>query len=288
MSRSCPRDSSLRCHHCGFSHARPCRHVQLTRLARLVPGRRSSSAISSAAAGARADRPDADADREAELLAASLALRPGRGAVLPRHADGCEGPLLRQWSSRPSSTSIPGLGLPGLPRRRRTFQLITQLAGRTYSGRDAPGACSSDAQPDARRSCTRRGTAVSRFLNEELERRRALSTTLSDTSGDRRNPPTDRAGHQGARRSWAARQRRGSARSAALFTSPRQASRQLSNSSRRRRRRRADRDRQAARSRRAAPAMRAARAHMRCVVDPQSLSLRPRVITMPRHYTGAS
>jgi len=66
-----------------------------------------------------------------------------------------------------------GLGLPDFRAEERTFQLITQLAGR--SGRDAPGRVLVQTfQPDARPIVHAARHDVGRFLAEELERRRAL------------------------------------------------------------------------------------------------------------------
>ncbi len=66
-----------------------------------------------------------------------------------------------------------GLGLPDFRAEERTFQLITQLAGR--SGRDAPGRVLVQTfQPEARPVVHAARHDVSRFLAEELERRRAL------------------------------------------------------------------------------------------------------------------
>src|SRR5262249_8777264 len=66
-----------------------------------------------------------------------------------------------------------GLGLPDFRAEERTFQLITQLAGR--SGRDAPGRVLVQTfQPDARPIVHAARHDVPRFLAEELERRKAL------------------------------------------------------------------------------------------------------------------
>ena len=66
-----------------------------------------------------------------------------------------------------------GLGMPDFRAEERTFQLLTQLAGR--SGRDAPGRVLVQTfQPDARSIVHAARHDVSGFLAEELERRRAL------------------------------------------------------------------------------------------------------------------
>jgi len=66
-----------------------------------------------------------------------------------------------------------GLGLPDFRAEEKTFQLLTQLAGR--SGRDAPGRVLVQTfQPDARAIVHAARHDVSGFLTEELERRRAL------------------------------------------------------------------------------------------------------------------
>ncbi|MBD0330682.1 MAG: hypothetical protein ICV64_11340 [Thermoleophilia bacterium] len=66
-----------------------------------------------------------------------------------------------------------GLALPDFRAEERTFQLLTQLAGR--SGRDAPGRVLVQTfQPDARAVVHAARHDVAGFLADELERRREL------------------------------------------------------------------------------------------------------------------
>src|SRR5207237_127063 len=82
-----------------------------------------------------------------------------------------------------------GLGLPDFRAEERTFQLLTQLAGR--SGRDAPGRVLVQTfQPDARAIAYAARHDVAGFLAEALERREALGYP----------PPRRRGGRQRAQR----------------------------------------------------------------------------------------
>jgi primosomal protein N' (replication factor Y) len=66
-----------------------------------------------------------------------------------------------------------GMAMPDFRAEERTFQLVTQLAGR--SGRDAPGRVIVQTfQPDSRPVALAARHAVEEFLAGELERRREL------------------------------------------------------------------------------------------------------------------
>ena len=80
-----------------------------------------------------------------------------------------------------------GLAMPDFRAEERTFQLITQLAGR--SGRDAPGRVLVQTfQPDARPIVHAARHDVARFLAEELERRRELGYPPFRTSSGSSSP----------------------------------------------------------------------------------------------------
>ena len=86
------------------------------------------------------------------------------------------------------------LALPDFRAEERTFQLITQLAGR--SGRDAPGRVLVQTfQPDARPIAYAARHDVRRFLAEELDRRRELGyPPFAPPRPDRRLRARARAG----------------------------------------------------------------------------------------------
>ena len=80
-----------------------------------------------------------------------------------------------------------GLALPDFRAEERTFQLITQLAGR--SGRDAPGRVIVQTfQPDARPIVHAARHDVARFLAEELDRRTRSAIRRSATSSASSSP----------------------------------------------------------------------------------------------------
>ena len=111
---------------------------------------------------------------------------PGRGAARgarailhgalgrpDRHADGREGPPLPGCRVAAVVDADTGLAFPDFRAEERTFQLVTQLAGR--SGRDAPGKVLVQTfQPDATPFTYAVRHDVAGFLAKELARREEL------------------------------------------------------------------------------------------------------------------
>jgi primosomal protein N' (replication factor Y) len=170
-------DARLHCHHCGYSEASPeaCPSCGSADLARIGAGTQRLEA-ELAKRVPELERIRLDADTVARPGAAAEAL--GRFAETDRavlvgtqmvakghHFEGVELAAVVDVDT--------GLGLPDFRAEERTFQLITQLAGR--SGRDAPGRVLVQTfQPEARPVVHAARHDVPRFLAEELERRQAL------------------------------------------------------------------------------------------------------------------
>jgi primosomal protein N' (replication factor Y) len=170
-------DSSLRCHHCGYTRDAPthCPACESPDLARLGAGtQKLERDLARELPDLELIRLDADAVAKPEQLTSSLArFVDAKGAVLlgtqmvakGHHFEGVELAAVVDVDT--------GLGLPDFRAEERTFQLITQLAGR--SGRDAPGRVLVQTfQPEARPVVHAARHDVPRFLAEELERRQAL------------------------------------------------------------------------------------------------------------------
>ncbi len=130
-------------------------------LARLVPG---------------LERIRLDADttsKPAELAAALERFRHTEGAVLLGTQMVAKGHHFAGVELAAVVDADLGLGLPDFRAEERTFQLVTQLAGR--SGRDAPGRVIVQTfQPDASALVFAARHDVAGFLAAELERREAL------------------------------------------------------------------------------------------------------------------
>ena len=139
------RDGVLRCHHCGFARAAP----------ETLPGVRLGGAGALGAGTQRLERelaakvPELELIRlDADAVAQPGALHAALARFAPPIAPCCIGTQMVAKGHHFTGVALAavvdadtGLGLPDFRAEERTFQLLTQLAGR--SGRDAPGACSS-------------------------------------------------------------------------------------------------------------------------------------------------
>ena len=170
--------TDLRCHHCGHAE----------RAGETCPVCGSPEVARIGAGTQRLER-----DLEARLpelerlrLDADTAMRPGgAAAVLSRFAASDRAVLVgtqmvakgHHFAGVALAAVVDadaGLALPDFRAEERTFQLLTQLAGR--SGRDAPGRVVVQTfQPDARPILYAARHDVAGFLTDELERRRELA-----------------------------------------------------------------------------------------------------------------
>ncbi|HEY7397989.1 MAG TPA: primosomal protein N' [Gaiellaceae bacterium] len=171
------RDSRLRCHHCGYESASPeaCPACGSPDLARLGAGtQKLERELERELPELELIRLDADAIARPDELAASLRrFAAAEGAVLLGTQMVAKGHHFEGVELAAVVDADTGLALPDFRAEERTFQLITQLAGR--SGRDAPGRVLVQTfQPDARPIAHAARHDVARFLAEELERRQAL------------------------------------------------------------------------------------------------------------------
>ena len=170
-------DGRLHCHHCGRRQPAP----------ELCP---ACGAAEVARLGAGTEKLEAElAARLPELerfrLDADVAGRPGGLSQVLTGFAACERGVLLGTQMVAKGHHFEGvalaavvdadtaLGLPDFRAEERTFQLVTQLAGR--SGRDAPGRVVVQTyQPDARPIALAARHDVEEFLAGELERRREL------------------------------------------------------------------------------------------------------------------
>jgi primosomal protein N' (replication factor Y) len=170
-------DGSLRCHHCGFHGPAPahCPACGSPDLARLGAGtQKLERELGRELPELELIRLDADAVAKPEQLAASLRrFAEAEGAILLGTQMVAKGHHFAGVELAAVVDADTGLGLPDFRAEERTFQLVTQLAGR--SGRDAPGRVLVQTfQPDARPIVHAARHDVARFLGEEIDRRRAL------------------------------------------------------------------------------------------------------------------
>ncbi len=186
VTRRCPdcdvslvlhRSGNLRCHHCGRSEPAPlsCPECGSTELARIGAGtQRLERELQESVPELEVIRLDADSARSPEELTAALArFAVADRAVLVGTQMVAKGHHFTGVALAAVVDADTALALPDFRAEERTFQLLTQLAGR--SGRDAPGRVLIQTfQPDARPIAMAARHDVERFLAGELERRREL------------------------------------------------------------------------------------------------------------------
>jgi primosomal protein N' (replication factor Y) len=170
-------DRSLRCHHCGHGQPSPavCPSCGSAELARLGAGtQKLESELAREFPELELIRLDADTAAKPELLTAALRrFAESEGAVLLGTQMVAKGHHFSGVELAAVVDADTALALPDFRAEERTFQLLTQLAGR--SGRDAPGRVVVQTfQPDARPIAYAARHDVRRFLDEELDRRRDL------------------------------------------------------------------------------------------------------------------
>jgi primosomal protein N' (replication factor Y) len=171
------RDAVLRCHHCGRS--RPwrdwCDACGSPELMRIGAGtQRLESELARLVPGLERIRLDADTtSKPAELANALDRFRSTEAAVLLGTQMVAKGHHFAGVELAAVVDADIGLALPDFRAEERTFQLVTQLAGR--SGREAPGRVIVQTfQPDAPALLYAARHDVAGFLAEELARREAL------------------------------------------------------------------------------------------------------------------
>jgi primosomal protein N' (replication factor Y) len=170
-------DGRLHCHHCGAT--RPagelCDACGSAELARLGAGtERLEEELAVHVPELERFRLDADTVAHPGRLAETLAAfaRADRAVLLGTQMV-AKGHHFENVRVAAVVDADMGLGLPDFRAEERTFQLVTQLAGR--SGRDAPGRVLVQTfQPDARPIALAARHAVDEFLAGELDRRRLL------------------------------------------------------------------------------------------------------------------
>src|SRR6185437_6197135 len=170
-------DASLRCHHCGRAEpmGETCPACGSSDLARIGAGTQTlERALAKQVPELERIRLDADAVAKPDTLRTALErfARAERAVLVGTQmvAKGHHFPGVELAAVVDADTA---LSLPDFRAEERTFQLITQLAGR--SGRDAPGRVIVQTfQPDSRAVSFAARHDVRGFLDGELERRRAL------------------------------------------------------------------------------------------------------------------
>jgi primosomal protein N' (replication factor Y) len=170
-------DERLHCHHCGYSEPMPitcpeCRSVELARIG--AGTQRLESELERRVPGLERLRLDADTASSPQALLETLerfAATPA--AVLVGTQMVAKGHHFPGVEVAAVVDADAGLAFPDFRAEERTFQLVTQLAGR--SGRDAPGKVVVQTfQPDAAPFAYALRHDVGGFLARELHRREEL------------------------------------------------------------------------------------------------------------------
>jgi primosomal protein N' (replication factor Y) len=171
------RDGWLHCHHCGYSEELPehCPECGSVDLARIGAGtQRLETELERRLPGLERIRLDADtAVKQGSLRDALQRFGQARRAVLIGTQMVAKGHHFPGVSVAAVVDADTGLAFPDFRAEERTFQLVTQLAGR--SGRDAPGKVLVQTfQPDATPFAFAVRHDVAGFLAQELARREQL------------------------------------------------------------------------------------------------------------------
>ncbi|MEX2211283.1 MAG: primosomal protein N' [Gaiellaceae bacterium] len=167
------REGALRCHHCGHHEPAPetCSACGSPEVVRIGAGtQRLERELEKHVPELERIRLDADTGSPGEALARFAA---ADRAVLLGTQMVAKGHHFAGVALAAVVDADAGLGMPDFRAEERTFQLVTQLAGR--SGRDAPGRVLVQTfQPDSRAIVHAARHDVEGFLADELERRREL------------------------------------------------------------------------------------------------------------------
>ena len=177
VSLTLHKDERLHCHHCGYSEAVPeaCPACGSSELARIGAGtQRLEAELEKRVPELERIRLDADtASKPGALREALDRFVASDRAVLVGTQMVAKGHHFPGVSLAAVVDADTGLALPDFRADERTFQLVTQLAGR--SGREAPGKVIVQTfQPDATPLRYAARHDVAGFLAEELSRRREL------------------------------------------------------------------------------------------------------------------
>ena len=171
------RDELLHCHHCAFFEPTPtaCPECGSAELARIGAGtQRLERELEERVPELERFRLDADAVAERGVLMDTLRrFAAADRAVLVGTQIVAKGHHFTGVSLAAVIDADTGLGVPDFRAEERTFQLVTQLAGR--SGRDAPGRVLVQSfQPESRAVALAARHDVEGFLTGELARRKEL------------------------------------------------------------------------------------------------------------------